>query len=135
MGDRNLVRQFVSYLEMIEYQVGETICSQGDPADCLYLIYSGRVTVMFQAPEGATIRLRSMVQHTMVGEMGLYRTLPRGASVLVDLPTIVYRLSRDAMAQMEEDNPKLAFAFHKFVVRVMAARLDFANREVAALQR
>jgi hypothetical protein len=36
---------------------------------------------------------------------------------------------------MERENPALAHAFHKFVIRTLASRLDFANREVAALQR
>jgi hypothetical protein len=36
---------------------------------------------------------------------------------------------------METENPTLAHAFHKFVIRTLASRLDFANREVAALQR
>lgn len=135
IGDRSLVRQLVSYLDMIEYEVGETICAQGDPADYLYLIYAGRVTVVFHSPDGKEVRLRSIVQHTMVGEMGLYRTMSRSASVVADKPTIVYRLSREALGQMEADNPTLAYAFHRFVVRMIAARLEFANREVVALQR
>jgi SulP family sulfate permease len=76
-----------------------------------------------------------MVGHTIVGEMGLYRTLPRGASVHADQPTIAYRLSLEAMTQMEQDDPTLAYAFHKLVIRTLAARLDFANREMASLQR
>jgi SulP family sulfate permease len=86
-----------------------------------------------EAP-GRELRVRSIERHTLVGEMGLYRAVPRGASVLVDQPTIVYRLSRDALKQMEADAPPLAVAFHKFVVRALADRLDFVNREVAALQ-
>jgi len=57
-----------------------------------------------------------------------------GASVLVDQPTVVYRLTREALEQMEVDDPALAMAFHKFVVRALAELLDFTNREVAALQ-
>jgi SulP family sulfate permease len=67
--------------------------------------------------------------------MGLYRTLPRGASVRADLPTVAYRLSQEAMTRMEKDDPTLAYAFHKMVIRTLAARVDFANREVASLQR
>ena len=81
------------------------------------------------------MRLRSMVGHTIVGEMGLYRTMPRGASVRADQPTIAYRLTREAMDHMEKDDPALAYAFHKLVIRTLATRLDFANREVASLQR
>jgi hypothetical protein len=36
---------------------------------------------------------------------------------------------------MEKDDPTLAYAFHKMVIRTLAARVDFANREVASLQR
>jgi SulP family sulfate permease len=62
----------------------------------------------------------------------MYRALARGASVRADQPTIAYRLSSEAMARMEKEDPELAHAFHKLVIRTLAARLDFANREVAA---
>jgi hypothetical protein len=34
---------------------------------------------------------------------------------------------------MEAGDPSLAYAFHKFIVRILASRLDLANREAAAL--
>ena len=58
-----------------------------------------------------------------------------GASVVVDQPTVVYQLTHAAIRRMETEHPALAQAFHKFVIRTLASRLDFANREVAALQR
>jgi SulP family sulfate permease len=135
IGGEQMFARFASYLEVVECQPGDILIRQGDAGDSLYLLYAGRVTVLFRTPEGTELRLRSMVGHTMVGEMGLYRTLPRGASVRADLPSIAYRLSKEALTQMEQDDPKLAYAFHKLVIRTLAARLDFANREVASLQR
>jgi SulP family sulfate permease len=135
IGGPELFGRLREYLTMIECQPGETLFAQGDEADRLYIVYEGRVTVLFRAPDGADIRLRSMVRHTVVGEMGLYRAMHRGASVRVDEPTIVCALSRDAVNRMERDDPTLAYAFHKFIIRMLAARLDFANREVASLQR
>jgi sulfate permease, SulP family len=73
-----------------------------------------------------------MLGQTLIGEMGLYRGLPRGASVRVDEPVVIYRLSREAMERMESENPALAIAFHKFVIRLLSSRLEFANKEVAA---
>jgi SulP family sulfate permease len=134
IGSEPLFARLASYLEVVEYQPGDRLIQQGDAADSLYLLYAGRVTVLFRTPEGADLRLRSMVGHTIVGEMGLYRTLPRGASVRADQPTIAYRLSREAMTRMEQDDPTLAYAFHKLVIRTLAERLDFANRETASLQ-
>ncbi len=135
IGSEPLLKRLVSYLEVVKCQTGDLLIQQGEMGDCLYLLFAGRVTVMLRTPEGTELRLRSMVGHTIVGEMGLYRTMPRGASVRADQPTIAYRLTREALDQMEKDDPSLAYAFHKLVIRTLATRLDFANREVASLQR
>jgi SulP family sulfate permease len=135
IGGEEMFARLASYLEVVECKPGDILIQQGDVGDSLYLLYAGRVTVLLRTPEGTDLRLRSMVGHTIVGEMGLYRTLPRGASVRADQPTIAYRLSLEAMTQMEQDDPTLAYAFHKLVIRTLATRLDFANREVASLQR
>jgi SulP family sulfate permease len=135
IGDEHLFLRLASYLEQVKLQAGDILIRQNDSSDSLYLLYGGRVTVLFRTPEGVDLRLRSMVGHTIVGEMGLYQSLPRGASVRADQPTIAYRLSREAITQMEQEDPELAHAFHKLVVRTLAARLDFANREVLSLQR
>ncbi len=135
IGGEPLFARLVSYLEVVECQPGDILIRQGDVGDSLYLLNAGRVTVLLRTPEGAELRLRSMLGHTIVGEMGLYRTLPRGASVRADQPTVAYRMTHEAMARMEHDDPALAHSFHKLVIRTLAARLDFANRELASLQR
>lgn len=135
VGSQELFTRLVSYLELVEYQPGDLLFAQGDHAECLYLLYSGRVTVLYSQAGEPPLRLRSMVRHTVIGEMGLYRTMARGATVRVDQPAVAYKLTREAMDQMEADDPELAYAFHKFVIRLLASRLDFANREVASLQR
>jgi SulP family sulfate permease len=135
IGSPELFARLASYLEVVDYQPGELMFEQGAPADCLYLLYTGRVTVTLQTPSGGELRLRSMVGHTIIGEMGIYRAMPRGAAVKVDMAATAYRLSSEAIRQMEEDDPALAYAFHRFVIRTLAARLDFANREIAGLQR
>jgi sulfate permease, SulP family len=135
IGSKELLTRLLSRLEKVEYQAGTSLFTQGEHGDSLYLLYAGRVTVLYRAPDGTQLRLRSLVGHTVVGEMGLYRTMPRGASVRVDVPTAAYRLSRTAMTDMEQHDPALASAFHRFIVRMLVARVDFANREIAGLQR
>jgi SulP family sulfate permease len=135
IGSDQMFTRLTNYLELVKCQTGDLLIRQGEEGDSLYLLFAGRVTVLFRTAEGVDLRLRSMVGHTIVGEMGLYRTLPRGASVRADHPTVAYRMTRDALARMEKDDPDLAYAFHKLVIRTLAARLDFSNREVASLQR
>ncbi len=135
IGSEPMFARLASYLEVVECNSGDFLIRQGEAGDSLYLLFAGRVTVLFQTLEGTELRLRSMVGHTIVGEMGLYRMLPRGASVRADQPTVAYRMSVQALTQMEKDDPQLAYAFHKLVIRTLAARLDFANREIASLHR
>ncbi len=135
LGDDSLFEPFLSYLTIRKLAPGDLIFVQGETGDSLYLLSSGRVTILLRTPEGKELRLRSMLGHTLLGEMGVYRGAPRGASVVVDHPTVVYQLTHAAIRRMETENPNLAHAFHKFVIRTLASRLDFANREVGALQR
>ena len=134
IGGPELFVRLVSYLEQLEFNAGDYMFTQGSKADALFLLYTGRVTVLLHTPDGKELRLRSMAGQTVIGEMGLYRTQPRGASVRIDQASVVYRLSAHALALMEADDPALAYAFHKFIVRILASRLEYANREAAALQ-
>ncbi|MBL27402.1 MAG: hypothetical protein CMM50_07630 [Rhodospirillaceae bacterium] len=135
MGDPAIAQRFMSILEPLDLDPGSSLFKQGDPADALYLIRNGRVSVVMADLDGRQIRLRSMIGRTVVGEMGYYRSQPRTASVVADIPTTAYRLSVDRLRRMESEQPEIAAAFHTMIVRVLADRLSFANTEIAALQR
>jgi len=131
IGGRDLFGRLASYLERMEIAAGETLFAQGAAAEELFLLYTGRVTVLLGLASGAELRLRSIAGPTVIGEMGLYRTQPRGASVRTDTACALFRLSAQALARMEADDPALAYAFHKFIVRILAERLELANRQAA----
>ena len=57
---------------------------------------SGSVAITIIDEHDRPIRLRRMVGHTVVGEMGFYRGVPRTASVIAEEPTVIYRLTRTA---------------------------------------
>jgi SulP family sulfate permease len=88
---------------------------------------------VYRDDEGGQTQLRRMVAQTVIGEMGFYRRVARGAAVIAGRPSTVYRLTRDAFAKMQEDDPLAASALHKMIIRLLSDRLDFANREIAAL--
>jgi sulfate permease, SulP family len=127
-----LIESLGAYCERIEPAPGALLFEAGEAGDSLYFLASGRAGVVLRTT-GGEVRLRTMLAPALIGEMGLYREAPRGAAVRVDETVVVYRLSFAAMERMERENPALAIAFHKFVIRTMSSRLEFANREVAAL--
>jgi sulfate permease, SulP family len=125
----------MAYVEPLNLDQGEHLFRQGEQADALYFVLAGRVSVILERGGTDDIRLRSMIGYTVVGEMGLYRTATRAASVIAEEPTRAFRLSRASLDDMEEREPKVASAFHTFIVRTLADRLNFANYEISALQR
>ncbi|MBK5197477.1 MAG: SLC26A/SulP transporter family protein [Methyloceanibacter sp.] len=125
--------RIASYMERRELDTGEFIFRQGEPADSVVLQASGCVAITIIDEHGRPIRLRRMVGHTVVGEMGFYRRVPRTAHVIAEGPTVVYRLTRDSFEKMQAEDPNAAGAFNQLIIRLLSDRLEFANREISAL--
>lgn len=132
-GEIGNLSRIAPFLERCELAEGDVLFEQGTPSDSVELIAEGCVVITIHDEAGRRIRLRRMVGQTVVGEMGFYRNLPRTADVIAEEPTIVYRLSRESFEKMKQEDPAAAAAFHELMVRLLADRLDFANREISAL--
>ncbi|MEC9369353.1 MAG: cyclic nucleotide-binding domain-containing protein, partial [Pseudomonadota bacterium] len=127
------IQKVASYFQRLEIGANDELYKQGAASDSIDLLASGCVAITIKLDNGRALRLRRMEARTVVGEMGFYRDVPRGAFVIATEPSIVYRLTREAFARMQKEDPAAASAFHRFIVRVLADRLEFANREIAAL--
>jgi sulfate permease, SulP family len=127
--------RLMRYVEPVEVPAGETLLRQGDPAEDMYFIESGRMNVLLQMPDGTTKRLRRMMPGTVVGEVSLYLGTPRSSSVVAEEPCKLYRLSRQSLEMMDRDEPDLAAAFHRFVARLTAERLVDLTQAVEDLLR
>jgi SulP family sulfate permease len=135
MAGEDVATRFLSYLEPLDLERGDHLFHQGDPADALYFVVSGRVSVMLEKPPAKAMRMRSITGYNVVGEMGLYRDTTRIASVVAEQPCLILRLTREAFLLMQERDPQVGSAFHSFIVRTLADRVSFATNEIAALQR
>jgi SulP family sulfate permease len=135
LGGEEAGQRFLSYVETLDLNPGDHLFRQGDKADEIYVIASGRVGIFLDLPNRPKLRLRSVTSNTTLGEMAVYRQVARSASVICEEPTCVYRVSRAALSRMEDEEPKLAIAFHCFVVRTLADRLVGSDRTIAALER
>jgi sulfate permease, SulP family len=125
--------RIASYMARQELSNGEFLFNQGEPSDSVVLQASGCVAIMIIDEHGRPIRLRRMIGHTVVGEMGFYRDVARTASVVAEGPTVIYRLTRQAFDKMQAEDPTAAAALHKLIIRLLSDRLEFANREISAL--
>jgi sulfate permease, SulP family len=132
-GGAGDMSRIAPYLERHELEVGEALFRQGEPPDSVELLASGCVAITIEDEQGRPIRLRRMIGHTVVGEMGFYRQVPRTASVIAEERSVVYRLTRESFDRMQMQDPAAASVFHKLIIRLLSDRLEFANREISAL--
>lgn len=118
---------FMAYLESRSFAPGEYLLRQGEPADEILFIESGRVTVRLALPGGRSMRLRSLTVGTMIGEIGMYLKQPRNASAIADEPTRAHVLSAAKLREMEARDPHLANALHHAIATLLAERLTITN--------
>lgn len=127
------VERLMTCLELRELAEGEHLFRQGDPFDGLYFVGSGQVSVVLELEEGQTKRIRTYTVGNTIGEMGLYRKTLRMASVVADTPSTVYFLSTQAFEQIEARDPLLASNIHRFIVNLLAERLNHREQELKNL--
>ena len=127
------LEDLLKYLERMAIPEGQYLMRKGDPPTEMYFLEEGMVTAQLQAVDGQVVRLRSMRGGTTVGEMGLYMGTARTADVIASRPSIVYRLSADALQNMRRQDPQLAALLHEWIARLLAERLAANNRTIEAL--
>jgi SulP family sulfate permease len=135
MGGPASAERLLHYCRRRDVAAGEIVARQGEPADSMHFILSGRIGIIVELNDGRSMRVRSLGRHTTIGEMGLITRRPRSATIQAEAPSVLYELSADAYDAIKRDEPPLSQALLSYVVAVMAERLSFANRAVGVLQR
>jgi len=72
--------------------------------------------------------VRTTTAGTIVGELGMFVGGRRTASVVAEGPCVAQRISSDAIARMERDDPHLANLFHRFLTTLLADKLADNSR-------
>lgn len=132
-SDPKQVDRLMSCLKTRGLSEGEYLFRQGDEFDGLYFVGSGQVSVVLELGDGQTKRIRTYTVGNTIGEMGLYRQTVRMASVIADKPSTVYFLPTESFEQIEATDPLLASNIHRFIVNLLAERLQHREEELKHL--
>ena len=95
------LKKLLGYFERMEVEEGYALMHQGKPSDELYLIVEGQVTAVVRSNKDETIRLRTLHAETIVGEIGLILDERRSATVTVNRPSVLYRLTSSSLSNAE----------------------------------
>jgi SulP family sulfate permease len=134
LGSREAALAVLARFDALELQPGQVLFEQGESADALYFVQHGRLVATAER-DGRKHEVRTLMAGSAVGEMGLFRDMPRSATLTAVLPSRVLRLKREHLRQLEAQSPPLAAALYRLLIRQLASRLDQANAQASALSR
>jgi CRP-like cAMP-binding protein len=115
---------------------GTTVFREGDVADSMYFLLTGRVNVLLPLAAGAGDRSRRLAtfgQGVAFGEMALLDEGRRSADVVCDEPCTVAVLTLETLTRLADDHPTLRQSVEANLARLLARRLRAANAQIRAL--
>ena len=135
LGDADLARELAASLSVTRFREGDVVCRQGEAADTLHFIESGRISVLVEMPGQPPTRVRVFGRQTVAGELGFFLGTTRTATLRVERDASVGSLDRAAFQRLSTERPALVLALLSYLIRVGAERLSFATRQIVTVRR
>jgi SulP family sulfate permease len=120
---------FSRYLKRVTYEPGTALCRVGEPADRLWVLVHGSVSVRVSGPVSDR-RLASLGPGCSVGEMGLLEGQPRSADVVADDAVEAYMMIADQFHALLRDQPRIGQAILVNISRQLAQRLRVTSEDL-----
>lgn len=134
LGVGIVAADLLAYLERKDADGSQILYREGEPADSLHLVAAGNLAIDIAKGNGESLRVLRTMTHTVVGEMGFFRHALHSATVSSNGPAVLFTLTRANLERMRRERPDLASAFDDFLIRLLANRIDVANRDYAVLE-
>jgi len=126
LNDREILR-VLQVTDVCDYKNGETIISEGDKGEELFIVLSGHATVMRNGAELATLNAGDHF-----GEMALVRSQPRSATVRSSGNSELMVIRRSEFFEILRKEHQLAVKLLWQFLGVLADRLADTSRELGA---
>jgi len=102
--------ELASYCDLVEFQSGQSVFSQGEPGKCFYLIAWGDLDVMFENKESndknqEKIKIRTLTTGQYFGESALVNDSPRPATIVARTRCVLLTLTKENFESFFQDSP------------------------------
>jgi glutaminase len=122
-----------SVLKTRRFKSGESIVEIGDPADSLFFLASGQVSVTIDLAGGSTRRLTTCTPGMIFGEMAILERRPRSAVVRADTPVECWELAIADFEHLTSTHPDLKVKLLENFARSLSIRVRRLTDEVRTL--
>jgi len=128
--DETAEHAWMEFLEAVALAPGEVLFRESDAADAMFLIESGVLAVVLEVEGAGRAELRRLGAGQFLGEMALYRSELRTATVEAVGEVKLWRMTAEKLREVEARYPQLAIALHRHVASLLAERVSFSNMEL-----
>ncbi|MGA0612029.1 patatin-like phospholipase family protein [Caldimonas sp. KR1-144] len=104
-------------LQWVEIGAGETLMSQGERGDSMYLVVSGRLRAYVRDDDGIEHMVREMARGQVIGEMSLYTDEPRSATVVAIRDSVLVRLDRAEFGPLLASSAQLSITLTRQLIQ------------------
>jgi CRP/FNR family cyclic AMP-dependent transcriptional regulator len=111
-------------VDTVSWDAGTTIFEEGDHADACYVIYSGRVKVMRRLVDGQPIALAQVGHGAIVGELALFASDRRSATLQAVEDTTAIAISREDLMAILHANADAAISMAVHVAGLLQRAED-----------
>jgi CRP/FNR family cyclic AMP-dependent transcriptional regulator len=125
--DDAVLRQMVKEARSRDFERNVAVFEEGDDADELFVVKSGRVAVGRRSPDGRESLVALMEPGDLFGEMALFDEGDRSASARALERSVVLAISYDVVRSALDEDPPLLWN----VVRLLAQRLRATDSALA----
>ncbi len=125
-GFESAMAAITKQLQPVDFARRWTVFAEGEPADRLYIIISGKVKIGRRSPDGREHLLAVIGPPEMFGELSVFDDGPRTASATTLTEVCAVSLDRDTLRGWMADRPEFA----EQLLRVLARRLRRTNNKV-----
>lgn len=104
--------------QALNYEDGETIFKEGDPADAAFVIMDGEAEILIETDKG-TLSVGMLGKDELFGELALLNNTQRSATLRARGRLKALRIAGDMFLKLLTENPGVALA----VMRQLSAKL------------
>jgi len=127
--------RLLKYLEPVQVGKGEFLIHENYDIEGLYFIENGQIREFATCEDDSTITLRILESGTVFGAVDFYAEQKASACYVSNEPSSLFYLSIENLANMEEEDPQLAFALHRIIAGRMGKTISLANKTIQALRK
>jgi CRP-like cAMP-binding protein len=116
-----------------QYDAGDIVVNEGDPADSFYCVATGsvRVTTTPHHGSGESVYLGHLATNDLFGESSIFEDATRNATITCEESSLLLRIGRREFLHFLKDYPAASQSVLIFIIQRLLKKLAFANSELA----